>query len=401
MVREGIASFEFGNYVLGGDLKSLIRVREAGAAEGGIFYCARILEALTSAAMARVGLPGSSAVISNLETLQQFNLVPAATRYWAHGLRRVGNDVRHVVRAVSETDADLAMIFVERWLAWFFCEFVAGPKLRGLTVDGEGLFFIVDQPLLEIVRRCERGDVDAEDGAIFSSPAVAGLVAENLIERKEHEPAARVLREAVGRFGVDVRLRQLDGLLLSRMGKLETAVAVLEPLYRKYRDDPETAGILGGVYKRLGETEKSYAVYREGWDRLHGSSAYLGINAAAVLLFLGRGKESRALAQEVRELVEGRLKKLAKYIDDASSRMDFWDRVILAEADLLVGDVQSARKRYQVAFADFAGRLDVGDGARGQGGEILQALGSPISTDELWNPKDPHPNPPPEYQGRG
>jgi hypothetical protein len=377
VLRPEIVAFHPSSYDLAADLKSLVRVREAGATEAVVFYCARVLESLASVALQTIGMPASGIVISNLETLQQFNLMSAATRYWAHALRRMGNDVRHVLRQISETDADLAMIFAERWMTWFFCEFAGGPKMERLIEDGEQIFIVPNPGLVEVVRRCERGEVDGQDEALFLSPAVAALAAEILIERGEHESAARVLREAVNRFGGDVRLRQLDGLFLSRTGKLESALSVLEPLYRKFGEDPETAGILAGVYKRMGDggASKAYEIYRDGWERMHRSSAYLGINAATMALILGKVNEAHATARDVKGLIEGRVKVVERYLPDASRRMDFWDRVILAEAGLLLGDVATARETYAATFKDYSGRVDDIGVARTQGRRILELTG--------------------------
>jgi hypothetical protein len=385
-MRPEIVGYDLGRYNLAADLKSLVRVHEAGAAEGAVFYSGRMLEVLAATALRSVGLLAGSIVISNLEMLQQFNLYPTATRYWAHALRRMANDVRHVLRPVSETDADLAMIFAERWLAWFFCEFAAGPKLAGLTTDGEPLFFVANPAVVESMTRCERGEVDADDPPIGLSPAIAALAAEILIERREHDAAERVLHHAVDQFGGDIRLRQLDGLLLSRTGKLEAALRLLEPLYAKFRDDPETAGILAGVYKRMGASgaAKAYEVYRSAWERMGNSSAYLGINAATMALLLARQDESRETAQEVKRLIEGRVKVVEKHLPDAARRMDFWDRVTLAEAVLLLEEFRAARDGYRGAFDDQASRRDDIEVARGQGRKILEALGKAHEVEHVF-----------------
>ena len=109
----------------------------------------------------------------------------------------------------------------------------------------------------------------------------------------------------------DVRLKQLMGLYHSRVGEFKEALSYLEPLYEKYADDEETAGILGGIYKRCWQHEgtrtewlvKSHKAYRRGWERSKFSNAYCGINAATTALWLGRSKESQEIAEKVRDLL--------------------------------------------------------------------------------------------------
>src|SRR5437016_2116293 len=86
-----VAEYETEHFHLHEDLEHLDRVRRVGAPEAAVLYCARILEALAMAALRTVGLEPSPNVFSNLDTLQQYNLLPTATCYWAHALRRTGN----------------------------------------------------------------------------------------------------------------------------------------------------------------------------------------------------------------------------------------------------------------------------------------------------------------------
>ena len=117
-----VAAYQAEGYSLASDLTHLNSVRSIGATEATIFYSARILEVLSSAAVQSAGLTPCASAFANLETLTQFNFVPATTLYWANGLRRLGNDVRHILRHHEPADADLAALFAERWIEWFFCQ---------------------------------------------------------------------------------------------------------------------------------------------------------------------------------------------------------------------------------------------------------------------------------------
>ena len=59
-LRRQIAAYQAGNYRLADDLAQLHGVRDVGATEATIFYCARMLEVLTGAAMQLIGMTPSS-----------------------------------------------------------------------------------------------------------------------------------------------------------------------------------------------------------------------------------------------------------------------------------------------------------------------------------------------------
>jgi hypothetical protein len=66
-----------------------------------------------------------------------------------------------------------------------------------------------------------------------------------------HFAEARTRTEAALQNVDDLRLKQLHALSLSKSGSPLAAEEYLRPVYTKFPDDPETAGILGGIYKEL------------------------------------------------------------------------------------------------------------------------------------------------------
>src|SRR5262245_24268811 len=101
-----VHNYRTDQFNLAEDLDRLERVRHVTAPEAVVLYCARILEALAACALRAMSLEPSTKVFSNLDTLQQYNLIPAATRCWAHALRRAGNAARHVLRRIGDDDAE-------------------------------------------------------------------------------------------------------------------------------------------------------------------------------------------------------------------------------------------------------------------------------------------------------
>src|SRR5262249_37862396 len=130
-----VAGYDSGHFFLSADLEELARVRKAAAPAAIVFYCARILEALAADALRNVKLEPSPNVFCNLDALQQYNLIHIPTLYWAHSLRRTGNTVRHIHRRLHPKEPELALLFTERWLQWFFQEYRHGMKLKCLTCD--------------------------------------------------------------------------------------------------------------------------------------------------------------------------------------------------------------------------------------------------------------------------
>jgi tetratricopeptide (TPR) repeat protein len=404
-VAADVLQYSSDRFDLGEDLHHLDGVWRVRAPEATIFYAARILEALTADALESAGLSAGSNVLSNLILLQQFNLIPTTTRYWAHALRRSGNSVRHIRERVCTADAELALEFVGRILKWFFCDLQTRTMLPGITRDGGPIWTDGSRKLHALMESFDdvRFDPtaaaaqlnDERESALLRTPALPAVLAEMLLDREEFDAAKNVLDRVLQVFGDDQRLHQLMGLLGSLTGDLPMALEHLEPLYQRSSDDGETAGITAGIYKRLWKKErtnldwlrKSHGAYRHGWEQSHLGNAYLGINTATTALWLGRPSESRATANEVRELLRRRIAALNVRL---KLKLDYWDRVSLAEAELLCGNLSAARNVYQDAFNPPTSDVIRPEVTRAQLGEILSCLDLSASADEfLARPSSP------------
>lgn len=390
-----VADYSVGPFLLREDLERLDAVNRAAAPEAVILYCSRILETSAGDALRKIGQSPSPNIFSNLQVLEHLNQIGDATRYWAHALRRLGNSARHVFSRVGPREAHLSILFAEGWLDWFFCRFPHGRKLRSLTRSGEPLRLTDDESSRRIIRSVEALEPSASTATaaqrpwqspeFFETPVFSALAADVLLRRDDAETASRLLAEGLACFPADVRLLQLKGLYLSRQQKLAEALDVLVPLYDRIPDDDETGGILAGTYKRRWQRdrtdtpalEKSCRIYRDGWKRSGRKSAYLGINAATTALWLGRREESRRLAGEVENLLHRRAAALPPELADPTLDFNFWDRVTLAEALLLLGDYSAANEIYQDAFTRNPHRTGDVAVCRRQRDEILKVLGRP------------------------
>jgi hypothetical protein len=160
-------------------------------------------------------------------------------------------------------------------------------------------------------------------------------------------------------------------------------------LWARFKDDDETAGITAGVCKRLWLADrskqewlvKSHRLYLHGWERSKHTNAYLGINAATTAVWLDRREEARPVAEGVRLLLQRRAAALAKHPHNPDLALNYWDQVTLAEAELLLGDGEAARRTYHHAFDSHPEQRDNIAVSRKQLAEILRALGSSDSAE--------------------
>jgi predicted negative regulator of RcsB-dependent stress response len=164
------------------------------------------------------------------------------------------------------------------------------------------------------------------------------VVAEVLLDCGEADDALEVLKQCSD----GIRAKQLNALALKRMNRQDEAIQILVELYETGQLDPETAGILAGIYKRKWQEGqdraaliKACTIYSTTFDR--SGSPYNGINAAALALWRGLQEESSRIAQKVLDVYEGK--------QDADLKE--WDRATKGEAFLLVGDLESARTWYE------------------------------------------------------
>ncbi|MCZ8071965.1 MAG: TRAFs-binding domain-containing protein [Bacteroidota bacterium] len=135
-----------------------------------------------------------------------------------------------------------------------------------------------------------------------------------------------------------LRLQQLCALSLSKCGVPEAALMFLKPIYDKDPNDPETAGILGGIYKELFIKSKSqpYAIlardtYRKNF--IATKSYYTGINAATLSAITGQSKIAQQTANEVLALLP-------------SQNLTFWQEATKAEAQFIAKDRLQAQASY-------------------------------------------------------
>jgi tetratricopeptide (TPR) repeat protein len=160
---------------------------------------------------------------------------------------------------------------------------------------------------------------------------------ENLITSGRYFEAHNLAEIYCAEHPDDLRAQQLCGLAMSKSGARKAAMKYLEPVLAENSNDPETAGILGGVYKDHYKmtadstyARKSLETYLSNFETT--KSYYTGINAATMSQILGRGKTAREVAQEVIEI--------------AGKDESFWGFATLGEAYLLLRQPKEAIESY-------------------------------------------------------
>jgi len=367
-LRPEVRGFTHEGFSLASDLGHLAAVLQAEAPEATIFYGGRILEALSGRAVERAGGEAKPNPFANLTYLAETTLLKRDPAYWAHGLRRLGNEVRHLNRPVGMGEADVAAQLVERWLAWYFCGFELGERLKGLTPtkDRKPLFPAKDQELADLLlaiddpeerERLQRGLTPAQHEALVHAPTAACVLAERWIEAGALD-AAKALIDALGtKLQEELRFLQLMALHANRSKDGERTIALLRPKVSAGLQDEETMGILAGGYKRVWNKTKqeqalkeSHRLYKAGFRAGKEASYYLGINAATTAFLLGDLKAAAELGAKVAAIIENQSKPARKLGRDPL-REDYWLAATLAEAQLLAGQREEAIKSYCVAFS--------------------------------------------------
>lgn len=179
------------------------------------------------------------------------------------------------------------------------------------------------------------------------SPEIYRALSERILAHGEPLLAYDVIREGLGIWANDVRLRQLGGLALARSGATERANTVLEKLRSDGETDEETLGMLGRTFKDLAgsaatdnEREKflkrSAEAYSEAYQITGGY--WTGINAATMSLLTGEEDRGCDLARRVREQC---LKKTQDGNGDS-----YWELAALGEAALICRDWSQAEEWY-------------------------------------------------------
>lgn len=347
---ERIASFRLGEEVERAWRAAGLELREAA-----VFHGARLLEGILRTAGKRLGMPFQE-TYAGIEALAGARCLDEAVRVAAHALRQVGNDVRHVQRALGQDEHWVALAFARLILQWYASRFSQGLRLgeAELTLPATRYNALVWR-LLHVRTGAQMREIlpELHDG-LKRAPLLTSVVIEKTIDLRLWNEAERLIRSAEQRESRSRRTLELKALLYSRRGQPERAIGLLERL-RIRPFDSELPGILAGAHKRVWQQRgnvlhlhKARALYQQAWRT--SQSPYVGVNAAACLSWSGEAREAGEVAQQV---VEALQRQARFWPEDDTDRLnwDFYSLATMAEALWLSGNASEAREWESQALA--------------------------------------------------
>jgi class 3 adenylate cyclase len=176
----------------------------------------------------------------------------------------------------------------------------------------------------------------------------------------------------------DVRLRQLQALALANSGATGRANSLLQALRDEGHLDEETLGMLGRTYKdlwsRATDPEQRAAHLRHAFDTYddayrRSGGIWSGINAATLAVMLGDQERARHIAAAIRAHC------LTDLVGDGDTAGRYWPLATLAEAALILGDLDEAETRYREVAELGRGRLGDLASTRRNARLLLGAIG--------------------------
>lgn len=217
----------------------------------------------------------------------------------------------------------------------------------------------------------------ARDPVIFArDPEIYRVLGDRVLAQGEPLLAYDVIREGLGHWPNDIRLRQLQGLALARSGATERANAVLQKLHAEGQTDEETLGMLGRTFKdlaaaaprsdqRMQSLRRAAEIYNEAYRASGGY--WSGINAATMSLLIGEKDRAQEMADRVSEQCRQK--------GSESGTDSYWRYAVLGEAALICRDLGQAGEWYARAAAEGKNRFGHINSSRRNARLILENLG--------------------------
>lgn len=146
----------------------------------------------------------------------------------------------------------------------------------------------------------------------------------------------------------DFEARRLRGFYLRQLDRYNEAIEEFETALALNPRDPETLGMLGGTYKRLGNFERAISLYERGLA-LSPKNTYMQVNRAALRLIGDQGEAATGVS-----FYRQVLAALPQH-----SEQNSWDALVEAEAQLVVGDLDAALQGVDRAVGLGARRSDL------------------------------------------
>lgn len=153
--------------------------------------------------------------------------------------------------------------------------------------------------------------------------------------------SAEVLQAATKFRPDDFELQRELGWHLSKLGpkREEEAIRCFERALSLNPDDPETLGMMGGLYKRQERYDKAVECYTKA-ARISPNNLYIHVNQAAMSILLDPDSPEMGMLL---------YRDLIGVIEKKEGTKDEWDELLLGEAHFALGEVDAARGHYLAA----------------------------------------------------
>ncbi|MFC7358889.1 tetratricopeptide repeat protein [Nocardioides astragali] len=185
----------------------------------------------------------------------------------------------------------------------------------------------------------------------FSPLPTSGLLAlaEGFADANDYTQALEVMTLA-STSNPDYEILRMRGFYLRHLDDLESAAEEFQRALELNPNDPETLGMLGGVYKRTGNYSQALNCYRRG-VALSPRNLYMLVNEAALAILESPGNPQGGV---------GLYEALLEFVSlDPRLTEDSWASLVRAEAMFAIGDESGFRKELAEAQRQGARPQDV------------------------------------------
>lgn len=361
-----VLTFKIEGFHLDEELGDLVSLWHGERWPALLLACGRSLRVLLAHALG--SYPEHSETLdppTSLLQLSQLGGVSAADLRLFRALSALESDAAQGRRRLYRSDGELALLITERLLEWYFARFPRGPQLDGLST--RACLAVAPDPdivlCLEQLESPPPGSKVTREGIVRASrrtPAVAALHAGWLLTGNQTAAQMAVVhvQDALRAFPASRELTLLLARSLLILGEAEQSRAVLEQLNEQNPGDPDTLELLADHLKRGWEDpnrdfhlreqdlKRALELYQLAWTRTQETRASVGINAAVLGIIRGRVQRSEAIARAISGSYRHRWAALGEHF----TFVDVQDRITLADASLILGDAEFARRRYTEAI---------------------------------------------------
>lgn len=170
-------------------------------------------------------------------------------------------------------------------------------------------------------------------------------LARRFLEQGDNYLASEVADEAEQFFGDDAPLILIRALATARSGAPQAAQEFLARKHSVVADAPEAKSLLARTFKDLWKSsgirdylQQSFDGYFLDYQTTKGDRTFPGVNAASMAFFLGNKEQARQIADDILSILRAK-----------PDTANYWDKVTIAECQLVAGQVEAARASYHGA----------------------------------------------------